>query len=255
MYSEFKRNCSFSTFLLTSCRRGNAAVYQINIWLFLHQNKSWSFWDGWIIVVLFAFHIHRMCITCTEFSFSLLQDVEFKTMPNIKQCQRWIQSRKRRLLTYHIITTQVKTLGPHLHHTSYQHLRQMNIKANWKVCSTTCNEDTFPKPFLKIFDLIHVPELCCRASVLPNQFLGKGHAGLFATPLPAVVMTGIWNLVMVLAIACLLFAKDTGIFDVSQRMMADWTPVQCPSKGWHTHSWSTLPMKHGDDSFWKWKFM
>jgi len=137
--------------------------------------------------------------------------MEFKTMPNIKQCQRWIQSRKRRLLTYHIITTQVKTLGPHLHHTSYQHLRQMNIKANWKVCSTTCNEDTFPKPFLKIFDLIHVPELCCRASVLPKQFLDKGHAGLFATPLPAVVMTGIWNLVMVLAIACLLFAKDTGI--------------------------------------------
>jgi len=42
-----------------------------------------------------------------------------------------------------------------------------------------------------------------------KQFLGRGYTGWFAIAFPAVVKSGIWNLVMVPTIARLLFAKDT----------------------------------------------
>ena len=41
------------------------------------------------------------------------------------------------------------------------------------------------------------------------SFLSKGYTGWFAIAFPAVVGGGIMNLVMVMAIACILFAKDT----------------------------------------------
>ena len=54
-----------------------------------------------------------------------------------------------------------------------------------------------------------------------RSFLSRGYTGWFAIAFPAVVWVGIWNLLMVPVIVCILFAKD--IFNVHQRKPADRT--------------------------------